>query len=71
MTMDGFEYENIECFNSAFAVEWHAAPTAGWMICGAIAYDSQSPLVVIWGTPTTQRYVQDILQPRGLLTVIV
>lgn len=52
--------------NPAFFVERHTSPTAGVMVWGAIAYDSRSPLVVIRGTITAQRYVQDILQPHVL-----
>ncbi|GFX33406.1 DDE_3 domain-containing protein [Trichonephila clavipes] len=34
------------------------------MIWGAISYDSQSPLIVMRGTVTGQRYVDDILRPH-------
>ncbi|GFY01198.1 transposable element Tcb1 transposase [Trichonephila clavipes] len=36
------------------------------MVWGANAYNAQSPLVLIRGTMTTQRYVHDILQPHVL-----
>ncbi|GFX84090.1 transposable element Tcb1 transposase [Trichonephila clavipes] len=36
------------------------------MIWGAIAYNTRSPLVLIRGTMTTQRYVHDILLPHVL-----
>ncbi|GFV52714.1 uncharacterized protein TNCV_2873851 [Trichonephila clavipes] len=34
------------------------------MVCGAIAYDSLSTLIVMRGTLTGQRYVDDILRPH-------
>ncbi|GFU53308.1 transposable element Tcb2 transposase [Trichonephila clavipes] len=34
------------------------------MVWGSIAYDSQSTLIVIRGTLTGQRYVDDILRPH-------
>ncbi|GFV98328.1 DDE_3 domain-containing protein [Trichonephila clavipes] len=34
------------------------------MVWGAIAYDSQSTLIVMCGTLTGQRYVDDILRPH-------
>ncbi|GFT30020.1 transposable element Tcb2 transposase [Trichonephila clavipes] len=36
------------------------------MVWGAIAYKTWSPLVLIRGTMTAQRYVHDILQPHVL-----
>ncbi|GFW06109.1 transposable element Tcb2 transposase [Trichonephila clavipes] len=36
------------------------------MVWGAIAYNTRSPLVLIHGTITAQRYVHDILQPHAL-----
>ncbi|GFX74188.1 transposable element Tcb2 transposase [Trichonephila clavipes] len=36
------------------------------MVWGAIAYDTRSPLVLIRGIMTAQRYVHDILQPHVL-----
>ncbi|GFU98790.1 transposable element Tcb2 transposase [Trichonephila clavipes] len=44
----------------------HTARTAGVMVWGAIAYDSRSTLIVIRGTLTGQRYVDDILRPHTL-----
>ncbi|GFS67646.1 transposable element Tcb1 transposase [Trichonephila clavipes] len=55
-----------ECLNSAFALQRHSTPTAGVMVWGVIAYNTQSPLVLIPGTMTTQRYVHDILQQHVL-----
>ncbi|KAJ4445887.1 hypothetical protein ANN_12573 [Periplaneta americana] len=52
--------------NPTFAVARHTAPTAGVLVWGAITYDSRSTLVVIRGTITAQRYVQDILRPHVL-----
>ncbi|GFY24258.1 DDE_3 domain-containing protein [Trichonephila clavipes] len=40
----------------------HTARTAGVMVWGAIAYYSRSPLIVMRGTLTGQRYVDDILR---------
>ncbi|GFT03291.1 transposable element Tcb1 transposase [Trichonephila clavipes] len=36
------------------------------MVGGAIAYNTQSPLILIHGSMTAQRYVHDILQPHVL-----
>lgn len=55
-----------ERLNPAFALQRHTAPTAGVMVWGAIAYDTRSPLILIHGTMTAQRYVHDILQPHVL-----
>ncbi|GFU10749.1 transposable element Tcb1 transposase [Trichonephila clavipes] len=41
-------------------------PTAGVMVWSAIAYNIWSPLELIHGTMSTQRYVHDILQPHVL-----
>ncbi|GFV88804.1 DDE_3 domain-containing protein [Trichonephila clavipes] len=41
----------------------HTARTAGVMVWGAVAYDSRSTLIVMRGTLTGQRYVDDILRP--------
>ncbi|GFT99615.1 transposable element Tcb2 transposase [Trichonephila clavipes] len=40
----------------------HTARTAGVMVWGAITYDSLSTLIVMHGTLTGQRYVDDILR---------
>ncbi|GFY26374.1 transposable element Tcb2 transposase [Trichonephila clavipes] len=53
-----------ERLNPAFALQRHTAPTAGVMVWGAIAYNTRSPLELIRGTMTAQRYVHDILQPH-------
>ncbi|GFS56724.1 DDE_3 domain-containing protein [Trichonephila clavipes] len=42
----------------------HTARTAGVMVWEAIAYDSRSTLIVMRGTLTGQRYVDDILRPH-------
>ncbi|GFS75314.1 DDE_3 domain-containing protein [Trichonephila clavipes] len=42
----------------------HTARTAGVMLWGAIAYDSRSTLIVMRGTLTGKRYVDDILRPH-------
>ncbi|GFW93752.1 transposable element Tcb1 transposase [Trichonephila clavipes] len=36
------------------------------MVWGVIAYNTRSPLLLIRGTMTAQRYVHDILQPHVL-----
>ncbi|GFY07052.1 transposable element Tcb2 transposase [Trichonephila clavipes] len=36
------------------------------MVCGVIAYNTRSLLVLIRGTITAQRYVHDILRPHAL-----
>ncbi|GFV95287.1 transposable element Tcb2 transposase [Trichonephila clavipes] len=55
-----------ERYNPVFALRRHTAPTAGVMVWGAIAYNTRSPLVLIRGTMTAQRYVYDILQAHVL-----
>ncbi|GFW52947.1 transposable element Tcb2 transposase [Trichonephila clavipes] len=55
-----------ELLNPAFALQRHTTSTAGVMVWGAIAYNTRSPLVLIHGTITVQRYVHDILQPHAL-----
>ncbi|GFV74169.1 transposable element Tcb1 transposase [Trichonephila clavipes] len=44
----------------------HTAPTACVMVWSAIAYNTRSPLVLICGTKTAQRYVHDIMQTQVL-----
>ncbi|GFS55124.1 transposable element Tc3 transposase [Trichonephila clavipes] len=53
-----------ERYNSPPTVLRHTAGTAGVMVWGAIAYDSRSTLIVMRGTLTDQRYIDDILQPH-------
>ncbi|GFV26223.1 transposable element Tcb2 transposase [Trichonephila clavipes] len=55
-----------ECLNPAFDLQRHNTPTAGVMVWGVIAYNTRSPLVLILGTMTAQRYVHAILQPHVL-----
>lgn len=55
-----------ERLNPPFALQRHTAPTPGVMVWGAITYDTRSPLILIDGTMTAQRYVRDILQPHVL-----
>ncbi|GFS72796.1 transposable element Tcb2 transposase [Trichonephila clavipes] len=50
-----------ERYNSPHTVLRHTARTADIMIWGAIAYDSRSTLIIMRGTLTGQRYVDDIL----------
>ncbi|GFW70291.1 transposable element Tcb1 transposase [Trichonephila clavipes] len=47
--------------NPAFALQRHTTPTAGVIVWGAIAYNTRSPLVLICGSMTAQRYVHDIV----------
>ena len=47
----------------AFTIACHTTRQAGVMVWGAISLDSGTPLVVITGTLTEQRYVDDILRP--------
>ncbi|GFY36887.1 transposable element Tcb2 transposase [Trichonephila clavipes] len=54
-----------ERLNPAFALQRHTAPTAGVMVWGTIAYNTWSPIVLIRGTMTAQRYVHD-MQPHVL-----
>ncbi|GFX68399.1 transposable element Tcb2 transposase [Trichonephila clavipes] len=53
-----------ERYNSPHTVLRHTTRTAGVMVCGAIAYDSRSTLIVMRRTLTGQRYVDDILRPH-------
>ncbi|GFU82725.1 transposable element Tcb1 transposase [Trichonephila clavipes] len=53
-----------ERYNSPHTALRHTARTAGVMVWGAIAYDSRSTLIVMRGTLTGQRYVEDILRPH-------
>ncbi|GFV25791.1 transposable element Tcb2 transposase [Trichonephila clavipes] len=55
-----------ECLNPALALQRNTAPTAGVMVWGVIVNDTRSPLILIHGTMTAQRYVHDILQPNVL-----
>ncbi|GFU96627.1 transposable element Tcb2 transposase [Trichonephila clavipes] len=55
-----------ERLNPVFALQRHTAPTAGVMVKWTIAYNTRSPLVLIHGTMTAQRYAHDILQPHVL-----
>ncbi|GFV83385.1 transposable element Tcb1 transposase [Trichonephila clavipes] len=52
--------------NPAFALERHATPTTGVMVWDVIADNTRSPLALICGTMTAQRYAHDILQPQVL-----
>ncbi|GFW62108.1 transposable element Tc1 transposase [Trichonephila clavipes] len=52
-----------ERYNSPHTVLRHTARTAGVMVWGGKAYDSRSTLIVMRGTLTGQRYVDDILRP--------
>ncbi|GFU72730.1 HTH_Tnp_Tc3_2 domain-containing protein [Trichonephila clavipes] len=47
----------------AFIVERHTAISQGVTVWGAISWDTRSSLVVLQGTLTARRYVDDILTP--------
>ncbi|GFW69569.1 transposable element Tcb2 transposase [Trichonephila clavipes] len=47
----------------AFIVERHTATSQGVTVWGAISWDTRSSLVVLQGTLTARRYVDDILTP--------
>ncbi|GFV96923.1 transposable element Tcb1 transposase [Trichonephila clavipes] len=53
-----------ERYNSPHTVLRQTARKAGVMVCGVIAYDSRSTLIVMRGTLTDQRYLDDILRPH-------
>ncbi|GFX83517.1 transposable element Tcb2 transposase [Trichonephila clavipes] len=53
-----------EQYNSPRIVLRHTARTVSVMVWGAIAYYNRSTLIVIRGTLTGQRYVDDILRPH-------
>ncbi|GFU61297.1 transposable element Tcb1 transposase [Trichonephila clavipes] len=53
-----------ERYNSPHTVLRHTARTAGVMVWGAIVYDNRSTVIVMRGTLTGQRYVDDILRPH-------
>ncbi|GFV40489.1 transposable element Tcb1 transposase [Trichonephila clavipes] len=53
-----------ERYNSPHTVLRHTAGTAGVIVWKVIAYDNWSTLIVMRGTLTGQRYVDDILQPH-------
>ncbi|GFW48259.1 transposable element Tc1 transposase [Trichonephila clavipes] len=53
-----------ERYNSPYTVLRHTDRTAGVMVWGGRAYDSRSTLIVMRGTLTGQRYVDDILRPH-------
>ncbi|GFU62966.1 transposable element Tc1 transposase [Trichonephila clavipes] len=55
-----------ERYNFPHTVLRHTARTAGVMVWGGMAYDSRSTLIVMRGTLTGQRYVDDILRPHTL-----
>ncbi|GFX79868.1 transposable element Tcb2 transposase [Trichonephila clavipes] len=59
-----------ESLNPVFALQRHTASTVGVMVWGAVAYNTRSPLLLIHGTITTQRYVREILQPHKLLGAV-
>ncbi|GFY14561.1 kunitz-type serine protease inhibitor bitisilin-3 [Trichonephila clavipes] len=55
-----------ERLNPAFDLQRHIVPTAGMIVWGSMAYNTRSPLVLIRGTMTAQRYVHGILNPHVL-----
>ncbi|GFU63378.1 uncharacterized protein TNCV_44241 [Trichonephila clavipes] len=63
-----FVWPRGECLHPAFAFQQHTNPTAGMMIYGDIAYDTNSPFILIHATLTVQRYVYDFIQSHLLLS---
>ncbi|GFT91263.1 transposable element Tcb2 transposase [Trichonephila clavipes] len=55
-----------ERLHPSFALQRHTTPTAGVMVLSIFVYNTWSPLVLICGTMTAQRYVHDILQSHVL-----
>ncbi|GFW35988.1 transposable element Tcb2 transposase [Trichonephila clavipes] len=60
-----------ERLNPAFVLQRHTSLTAGVIVWSAyntpcIAYNTRSPLILIRGTMTAQRYIHDILRPYVL-----
>ncbi|GFV81658.1 transposable element Tcb1 transposase [Trichonephila clavipes] len=55
-----------ERLNPAFALQRHTAPTTCVMVWSVIVYNTRPSLVLIHGTMTAQRYVNDILQSHVL-----
>ncbi|GFT44833.1 transposable element Tcb1 transposase [Trichonephila clavipes] len=53
-----------ERYNSSHTVLRHTARTAGVMVWGPLVYDIWFTLIVMRGTLTDQRYVDDILRPH-------
>ncbi|GFT14304.1 transposable element Tcb2 transposase [Trichonephila clavipes] len=48
-----------ERHNPVFDLQQHNTPTAGVRVWGAIAYNTRSPQVLIWGAMTAQLYFHD------------
>ncbi|PRD30264.1 UNVERIFIED_CONTAM: hypothetical protein NCL1_26965 [Trichonephila clavipes] len=55
-----------ERLNPVFTLQRYTAPTAGVMVGGTIAENTRSPIALMHGTVTAQRYVYVILQPHVL-----
>ncbi|GFW39214.1 protein anon-37Cs [Trichonephila clavipes] len=53
----------VQRSDPAFIVERHTAISQGVTVWGAISWDTRSSLVVLQGTLTARRYVDDILTP--------
>ncbi|GFT15567.1 transposable element Tc1 transposase [Trichonephila clavipes] len=51
----------VQRVDPAFTTAHHTGPQPGFMIWGAISFDSRTPLVIIRGTLTAKRYFDDIL----------
>ncbi|GFX67079.1 transposable element Tc1 transposase [Trichonephila clavipes] len=51
-----------QCADPIFTIARHTNLQSGVMVWGAISFDSRTPLVVIRGTLTVQRSVDDILR---------
>ncbi|GFS61089.1 transposable element Tcb2 transposase [Trichonephila clavipes] len=55
-----------ERLNPAFALQRHTISTDGVIVWDVIAYNTRSPLLLIRGTMTAQRFVHNVLQPHVL-----
>ncbi|GFY21487.1 transposable element Tc1 transposase [Trichonephila clavipes] len=52
----------VQRADPTFPIARHTGPQPGVMVCGDISFNSRTPLDVIRGTLTAQRYVDDILR---------
>ncbi|GFT33290.1 transposable element Tc1 transposase [Trichonephila clavipes] len=59
-----------QCTDPAFTIARHTDPQPRVMACGAISFDNRISLVVIRGTLTEQRYVDDILRTVLILFLL-
>ncbi|GFU14162.1 transposable element Tcb2 transposase [Trichonephila clavipes] len=57
---------NLNSISAVLTIVFVSLVTVGVKVWGGIAYNTGSPVVLIRGTMTTQRYVHDILQTHVL-----